>query len=104
MATTTDARACLRDGIAWGGNISTAVGIIFVNKVLMRASGYGFHFGAHVHGRHSVTALQIDLHVEFAESHVASLWSPSVRVSAPSARRLRASCMLRKPRLLSHTI
>ena len=34
------------DGAAWLGNVSTSVAIIFVNKVLMNVSGYGFRYGA----------------------------------------------------------
>lgn len=33
------------DLAAWAGNVSTSVLIVFVNKVLMSARGYGFHFG-----------------------------------------------------------
>lgn len=35
------------DVAAWAGNVSTSVAIVFVNKVLMNASGYGFKYGAH---------------------------------------------------------
>lgn len=33
------------DGIAWLGNVSTSVAIIFINKVLMARTGYGFVYG-----------------------------------------------------------
>lgn len=33
------------DMLAWAGNVSSSVMIIFVNKVLMSASGYGFQYG-----------------------------------------------------------
>ena len=36
----------IADGAAWFGNVSTSVAIIFVNKVLMNTSGYGFRYGA----------------------------------------------------------
>lgn len=29
---------------AWFSNVSTSVLIVFVNKLLMKATGYGFHF------------------------------------------------------------
>lgn len=35
------------DMAAWAGNVSTSVAIVFVNKILMNASGYGFKYGAH---------------------------------------------------------
>ena len=35
------------DLLAWAGNVSTSVAIIFINKVLMNtSSGYGFRYGA----------------------------------------------------------
>ncbi len=34
------------DSLAWLGNVSTSVAIIFVNKVLMNVSGFGFRYGA----------------------------------------------------------
>mmetsp|Transcript_17908 Transcript_17908/g.53927 ORF Transcript_17908/g.53927 Transcript_17908/m.53927 type:complete len:356 (+) Transcript_17908:391-1458(+) len=34
----------LADGAVWASNISSAVGIIFVNKLLMSRTGYGFRF------------------------------------------------------------
>lgn len=33
------------DLVAWGGNVSTSVLIVFINKVLMKTTGYGFHYG-----------------------------------------------------------
>ena len=36
----------LADGAVWASNISSAVGIIFVNKLLMSREGFGFRFGA----------------------------------------------------------
>lgn len=33
------------DVLAWGSNVSTSVMIIFVNKILMNATGYGFRYG-----------------------------------------------------------
>ena len=33
------------DMLAWAGNVSSSVMIIFVNKVLMSASGYDFQYG-----------------------------------------------------------
>lgn len=36
----------LADGGVWAANISSAVGIIFVNKLLMSREGFGFRFGA----------------------------------------------------------
>lgn len=34
------------DALAWGGNVSSAVAIVFVNKLLMDPRhGYGFTFG-----------------------------------------------------------
>ena len=35
------------DVAAWAGNVSTSVAIVFVNKILMNASGYGFKYGAY---------------------------------------------------------
>lgn len=34
------------DMVAWAGNVSSSVMIIFVNKVLMNTTGYGFQYGA----------------------------------------------------------
>ena len=31
----------------WAGNVSTSVAIVFINKLLMNADGYGFKYGAH---------------------------------------------------------
>ena len=36
----------MTDSLAWLGNVSTSVAIIFVNKVLMNVSGFGFRYGA----------------------------------------------------------
>ena len=33
------------DLLAWAGNVSSSVLIIFVNKVLMNKTGYGFQYG-----------------------------------------------------------
>ena len=33
------------DMLAWAGNVSSSVLIIFVNKVLMNRTGYGFKYG-----------------------------------------------------------
>ena len=33
------------DAAAWAGNVASSVLIIFVNKALMGARGYGFHYG-----------------------------------------------------------
>lgn len=33
------------DVSAWAGNVSTSVLIIFINKVLMSKTGYGFRYG-----------------------------------------------------------
>ena len=33
------------DLLAWAGNVSSSVLIIFVNKVLMNTTGYGFQYG-----------------------------------------------------------
>ena len=33
------------DGVAWLGNVSSSVFIIFVNKILMSTTGYGFRYG-----------------------------------------------------------
>ena len=38
----------MADSLAWFGNVSTSVAIIFVNKVLMNVSGFGFRYGARV--------------------------------------------------------
>ena len=35
------------DLVAWAGNVSSSVLIIFVNKVLMNTTGYGFQYGTH---------------------------------------------------------
>ena len=35
----------LADGTAWFGNVSSSVAIIFVNKILMSRTGYGFRYG-----------------------------------------------------------
>ena len=35
----------LLDGVAWLGNVSSSVFIIFVNKILMSTTGYGFRYG-----------------------------------------------------------
>lgn len=46
------------DAIAWGGNVSTSVAIIFINKILMSSTGYGFRYGEQV--PHS-TSLRLDM-------------------------------------------
>ncbi len=33
------------DMVAWAGNVSSSVMIIFINKILMNATGYGFKYG-----------------------------------------------------------
>ncbi len=33
------------DMLAWAGNVSSSVLIIFVNKILMNTTGYGFRYG-----------------------------------------------------------
>ena len=33
------------DMLAWAGNVSSSVLIIFVNKILMNRTGYGFKYG-----------------------------------------------------------
>ena len=33
------------DLVSWAGNVSTSVFIVFVNKLLMKSTGYGFHYG-----------------------------------------------------------
>lgn len=33
------------DMVAWAGNVSSSVMIIFVNKILMNTTGYGFKYG-----------------------------------------------------------
>lgn len=33
------------DVSAWAGNVSTSVAIVFVNKILMNVTGYGFKYG-----------------------------------------------------------
>ena len=33
------------DLVAWASNVSSSVLIIFVNKILMQATGYGFKYG-----------------------------------------------------------
>lgn len=38
-------RKILMDVSAWAGNVSTSVLIIFINKVLMSKTGYGFRYG-----------------------------------------------------------
>lgn len=38
-------RKILMDVSAWAGNVSTSVLIIFINKVLMSRTGYGFRYG-----------------------------------------------------------
>jgi hypothetical protein len=40
----------IADGAAWFGNVSTSVAIIFVNKVLMNTTGFGFRYGASLLG------------------------------------------------------
>ena len=35
----------IADFTAWAGNVSSSVGIIFINKVLMSTTGYGFRYG-----------------------------------------------------------
>lgn len=35
----------LLDGVAWLGNVSSSVFIIFVNKILMSTTGYAFRYG-----------------------------------------------------------
>ena len=35
------------DLVAWAGNVSSSVLIIFVNKILMNTTGYGFQYGTH---------------------------------------------------------
>ena len=47
----------IADAAAWTSNVSSAVLIIFVNKVLMSTTGYGFRFGA----PHGTTTIQIPL-------------------------------------------
>jgi solute carrier family 35 protein E3 len=39
-----DKSRLLADGFAWFGNVSTSVAIIFVNKILMSSTGYGFRY------------------------------------------------------------
>jgi hypothetical protein len=39
----------IADGGVWAFNSSSAVGIIFINKILMSSSGYGFQFGGALH-------------------------------------------------------
>ena len=46
----------LADSFAWFGNVSTSVAIIFVNKVLMNVSGYGFRYGARARAPNKVPA------------------------------------------------
>ena len=41
-----EANKLVLDGVAWLGNVSTSVAIIFINKVLMAKTGYGFVYGA----------------------------------------------------------
>ena len=38
-------RKILMDVSAWAGNVSTSVLIIFINKILMSRTGYGFQYG-----------------------------------------------------------
>ena len=38
------------DLLAWAGNVSSSVLIIFVNKVLMNTTGYGFQYGEPILG------------------------------------------------------
>ena len=40
-----EANKLVLDGVAWLGNVSTSVAIIFINKVLMARTGYGFVYG-----------------------------------------------------------
>ena len=48
----------IADAAAWTSNVSSAVLIIFVNKVLMSTTGFGFRFGAPPwHNHHSNPAL-----------------------------------------------
>lgn len=37
----------LGDVLSWAGNVSTSVLIVFVNKIVMKTTGYGFHYGAY---------------------------------------------------------
>lgn len=34
----------LGDVLSWAGNVSTSVLIVFVNKIVMKTTGYGFHY------------------------------------------------------------
>ena len=38
-------RQLVGDVSAWAGNVATSVAIVFVNKILMNATGYGFKYG-----------------------------------------------------------
>lgn len=40
-----DRAKLIADFTAWAGNVSSSVGIIFINKVLMSTTGYGFRYG-----------------------------------------------------------
>ncbi len=41
----TQDKKLVMDTAAWFGNVSTSVLIIFINKVLMSRTGYGFRYG-----------------------------------------------------------
>jgi hypothetical protein len=55
MAAPADRKLYL-DLAAWAGNVSTSCMIIFVNKILMSTTGYGFKYGTHLYrfSRHSI--------------------------------------------------
>mmetsp|Transcript_17326 Transcript_17326/g.51879 ORF Transcript_17326/g.51879 Transcript_17326/m.51879 type:complete len:373 (-) Transcript_17326:506-1624(-) len=45
----------IADFTAWAGNVSSSVGIIFINKVLMSTTGYGFRYATTLCALHYLT-------------------------------------------------
>lgn len=54
------------DMVAWAGNVSSSVMIIFVNKILMNTTGYGFKYGRvpveriYHHGKDDSTSVHLE--------------------------------------------
>eukprot|EP00887_Chlorella_sp_A99_P001053 scaffold14.g1053.t1 len=55
MGAAAEQRNFAMDVLAWFSNVSTSVLIVFVNKLLMKATGYGFHFATTLTALHFLT-------------------------------------------------
>lgn len=54
-------KAAAYNAFAWLFNVSTSILIVFVNKILMGASGYMFNFGAHTLNRSLCAATMLSM-------------------------------------------